>query len=688
MSAAKNPWRALLLAAVIGLPASAPAAKTPSPFAAKEVAEARKLIRENRAECVVVKNGKLHVKRGRGVMPLLEFRDGGNLLKGATVVDKVIGRAAAAVLVASGARAVHGETMSEDGRAFLRRHNIRTSCGKLVPRILNADRSGLCPLEQSVAGIDDPELAVKALRRRIAELKASAKAKPGAAVRPPRRPPGDPAFNALLKKRWKAAGLAPVKRADDATFLRRAYLKLNGRPPAPDEVLAFLGDRSPDKRARLIERLLYSPRFADMMAMRYAQTFRVKSEFPINMWPNAVQLFHAYLRDAAARDLPYDVMVRELLTSNGSNFRKPQVNFLRGHADRSPAGVAKGVMLSLAGVRLEKLPERDRAGVAAFFSRLGRKDTDEWKEEIIFTLPQAARVEARTPDGKSFVIDAPETEPREVFAAWLTAPDNPYFARAFVNRMWFWLMGRGFVEPADDLAAPTAGGVWSIFRSAPSVVRTTPELDALAEAFKKRRYRVRELVRIICGSPAFDADWETVAAEQSRAAELFAVYNVHRLEPEVLVDTLAAVTGTSDRYRSVIPEPFTILPAGTPAVRIADGSISSGALDNFGRSPRDSGALDETRLHITSGQRQWLMNSNILFGRLRKVPRLLFGKRKMDNDRRLDEIYLRILARRPTEKERTLLRNRFRELPKDRRGIFWGDVVWALVNSREFMLYH
>jgi len=656
-----------------------------SPLDTPEAAEARRMIRERRAECVVIRDGKLHVKRGRGVMPLLEFHDGGDrLLKGAAVVDKVIGRAAAAVLISGGARAVYGETMSEDGRAFLRKYGIRTAHGRLVPRILNADRSGLCPLEQSVVGIGDPERAVRALRKRVAELRA--KSKPQA--RKNIREAGDPRFNALLRRRWKEAGLKPVRRAADTEFLRRAMLKLNGRPPTPGEVREFLRDNSPDKRARLIERLIRSPAFADMMAMRYAQTFRVKSEFPINMWPNAVQLFHAYLRAAADRDLPYDVMARELLTSNGSNFRKPQVNFLRGHADRSPEGVAKGVMLALAGVRLEKLSPRDREGVAAFFSRLGRKDTDEWKEEIVFTLPQPARVEGRTPDGKTFAIDAPATEPREVFAAWLTSPDNPYFARAFVNRMWFWLMGRGFVEPADDLALPDPGGVQALFSPRKPAVRTTVELDALAAAFRRNKYRVRSLVRIICNSPAFDAGWETVDAEQTRATELFAAYPLHRLEPEVLVDTLAAVTGAHDRYRSVIPEPFTILPAGTPAVRIADGSISSGVLDNFGRSPRDSGALDETRLGITAGQRQWLMNSNILFGRLRQVPRRTFDRRKPDNRRRLDELYLRILARFPTEEERELVMRRLRELdPKQRYG-FWGDVVWALVNSREFMMYH
>ena len=492
---------------------------------------------------------------------------------------------------------------------------------------------------------------------------------------------GDAAFDTLLTDRWRDAELSPVRPASDAAFLRRARLKITGRLPSPGEVRAFLRDKSPDKRAKLIDRLIASPEFADMMAMRYCQMFRVKSEFPINMWPNAVQLFHAYLRDAAARDLAYDRMARELLTTDGSNFRKPQVNFLRGHADRTPEGVAKGVMLSLAGIRLEKLPEADRKGIAAFFSRLACKSTDEWKEEIVFTLPEPAKTTARTLDGSVHRIDSPRQEPRRVFSNWLLSPKNPYFARAFANRMWFYFMGRGFVEPADDLAEVTPDGKVK--------VRTTVELDALADAFKRKKYSVKALVRIICNSPAFNADWQTDETEQKLAEKYFAVYPLHRLEPEVLVDALATVTGAYDRYRSVIPEPFTILPPGTPAVKIADGSISSGALDNFGRSPRDTGALAETRSHITSAQRQWLLNSNILFNRLQKAPRSIFGRRKLNPDQRIEELYLVILSRYPTRQEKELLRRRVRELTgKQQRWRFWNDVVWALVNTREFMLYH
>ena len=511
------------------------------------------------------------------------------------------------------------------------------------------------------------------IRRKIAALLVSALA---AAVA---YGAGDADFNFALERSWREANLAPVRPASDAAFLRRARLKLTGKLPSPGEIRAFVRSRDPDKRAKLVDRLIASQEFADMMAMRYCQMFRVKSEFPINMWPNAVQLFHAYLRDAAARDLPYDRMARELLTTDGSNFRKPQVNFLRGHADRTPEGIARGVMLSLAGIRLEKLPEAYRKGAAAFFVRLKCKSTDEWKEEIVFTLPAAAETTALTPDGTTYKI-ASNREPRRVFAWWLTSPQNPYFARAFANRMWYFFMGRGFVEPADDLAEITPDGKVK--------VRTTVELDALAEAFRRRRYSVKALVRVICNSPAFNADWKTDEAEQETAGKLFAVYLLHRLEPEVFVDALAAVTGAHDRYRSVIPEPFTILPYGTPAVKIADGSISSGALDNFGRSPRDSGVLAETRLQITSSQRQWLLNSNILFGRLQNTPRRIFGRRKLNTDQRIEELYLVILSRYPTKAEREVLRRRLNAMPAKQRGRFWRDVVWALINTREFMLYH
>ena len=504
------------------------------------------------------------------------------------------------------------------------------------------------------------------------------------AVVPRLRAAGAAELNAFLERRRIERRLPPVPEAPDEMFLRRAYLKLTGAPPSPGAVRAFLRDRSPGKRAALIDRLLNSPEFSELMAMRYCQMFRVKSEFPINLWPNAVQLFHAYLRDAAAADVPYDKLVRDMLTASGSNFRSPGVNLLRAHADRSPAGVARGIALSLMGVRLEKSDRATVDGMAAFFSRIGRKDTDEWKEEVVFTLPEARRVEARTPDGRRFTIDSPAIDPRAVFADWLTARDNPWFARAFANRVWFWLFGSGWVEPADDLGEVKADLPGGEKRLLP---RTTPELDFLAKAFRDGRCGVKGLFRTICNSRAFNADWRVGRGSGDAVYRYFAAYPVHRLEPELAVDALAAVTGVHDSYRSVIPEPFTILPPGTPAVRISDGSISSGTLDNFGRSPRDSGRLDEARCYVTRAQRQWLMNSGVLYGRLRRAARRVV-RRERGDEARIDGIYLLALSRFPEPEERETIRRRLKSVkPRDRERV-WTDVLWALVNTGEFLYHH
>ena len=163
-----------LAAALLFMTASAVAAGPDG----SPAAEARRLILDGKADCVVVTGGEMRTGRGRGVSPLLAFHDrGAGVLRGATVVDKVIGRAAAAILISGGARSVHGLTMSADGKAYLEAHGIAASCDRLVPRILNADRTGLCPLEQAVAGKEKPEEALAALRLKIEELRAAAKRK-------------------------------------------------------------------------------------------------------------------------------------------------------------------------------------------------------------------------------------------------------------------------------------------------------------------------------------------------------------------------------------------------------------------------------------------------------------------------------------------------------------------------------
>lgn len=245
----------------------------------------------------------------------------------------------------------------------------------------------------------------------------------------------------------------------DAVFVRRAYLDVIGTLPTAQEARQFIED--PDigaKRRVLIDRLLERPEFADYWAMRWGDVLRIKAEFPVNLWPNAAQAYHRWVRAAIAANLPYDQFARELLTSSGSNFRVGPVNFYRAIQNRTPEGIAGAVALTFMGARADAWPAERLAGMAAFFSQIGYKPTSEWKEEHVFWDPlggsvapgntapgraavadigqpskpnatdavphAAAPLMAVFPDGTKIALAA-DRDPREVFAEWLIAANNP-----------------------------------------------------------------------------------------------------------------------------------------------------------------------------------------------------------------------------------------------------------------------
>lgn len=498
--------------------------------------------------------------------------------------------------------------------------------------------------------------------------------------------------DSILHEQWAKLNLPKVPSASDAVFIRRAYLTATGRLPSAGAVREFLKDKAPDKRAKLIDRLLNSSEYADMMTMRFADMLRIKSEFPINLWPNAVQAYSGKLRTDIYNDRPYSEMVREMLTASGSNFRVPYANFFRASADRTPEGLAKVTALTFMGLRTEKLPENDRKEFAAFFSRIQYKKTEEWKEEIVYTDPAEAEVTASMPGGASFTIRSPETDPRQVFADLLLAEDNPYFARAFVNRAWFWFFGRGLIDPADDITPEP--GFWTRFQRGfgwdrPPENEVNPELlEYLTDDFRKSGYSMRKLFRKIMNSAAFQASSLVVPEKREEAEKYFAAYPVRRMESEVISDALGSLTGFYGNFSSVIPEPFTFLPPDTRAVQIEDGSISSATLDLFGRPPRDSGQLSERNSGISDSQRLFLMNSGALYDRLNRTASRIARENKGQLKPCADAIYLMVLSRYPTAKEREALQKYLDRLPKNERGRIWSDLIWVLVNSKEFLYYH
>jgi len=448
---------------------------------------------------------------------------------------------------------------------------------------------------------------------------------------------------------WERNGIPAPAEASDAVMVRRLFLGFAGRLPTPKEARDYIASDAPEKRRELIDRLLASDAFADYWAMHWGDVLRVKSEFPINLWPNAVYGYHRRIRKFLADNEPFHHFARALLTAQGSDFRVPEVNFYRATADRSAAGLAAVVFRTFLGGGFDALPEAGRAAWTARFAPVRFKKTKEWKEEIVY-----------------WDWDGSGPDPR------LTAADavlsHPDFARAAVNRAWSWLLGRGLL--------PENAGEQPV----------NPELlDALAAGFERSGYDFRALCRSIADSAAFRA---APFGENASAELRFAAFPVRRLDAEVLDDAVGDLSGISSRYTSVIPEPFTFLPPEQRSVALADGSITSSFLILFGRPARDSGLLAERNNSVTAAQRLQLFNSGELYRKLGRVVQREELK-KLPFPKKVEELYWLFYSRPPTAEEARILRSFFDRIPPGKaKWEFPRDVCWILLNSREFLYQH
>ncbi len=480
----------------------------------------------------------------------------------------------------------------------------------------------------------------------------------------------------LVFARLKEAGIQPAALCSDEVFLRRVYLDVIGTLPTPAEARDFLKSQDPDKRAKLIDQLLERDEYADYWAMRWGDLLRVKSEFPINLWPNAVQAYHRWIRTALKENLSYDRFVRELLTTSGSNFRVPQVNFYRAVQGREPASLAKAVALAFMGDRMNSWPQDRKTGMAAFFGRLGYKGTAEWKEEIIFfDVGRRGPDSARLPDGSLAKLPV-DRDPREVFADWLVTADNPWFARCAVNRIWFWLMGRGIIDEPDDIR--------------PDNLPTHPKvLTFLEKEFVAAKYDVKHVYRLILNSNTYQLS-SIPRSRDPRAESWFACYSQRRLDAEVLIDALCQITDTTEEYSSSIPEPFTWIPSDKRSTALPDGSITSSFLEMFGRPPRDTGMAAERNNAPTADQVLHLLNSSHVRKKIESSGkfRQLRQTAAREPDKALTELYLMILSRTPTPEELAVIK-KYVETSRSQRGFdMVNDVAWALINSPEFLYRH
>jgi hypothetical protein len=483
-----------------------------------------------------------------------------------------------------------------------------------------------------------------------------------------------------MAAKWKELGLVPSDLCNDGEFLRRATLDLCGRLPTVAEVRAFLQDATPDKRSKLVDRLLDDKDYAAYFALRWGSILRNSQ---LAGAEQAAYAFHEWLRDMIARNRPYDEFVRGIVAASGEWPEAPAVNwFWQMRDDQLHQPVADTAQVFL-GLRLqcakchhhpyERWSQDDYYGLAGFFARLGRKSFGEPPPYYASRTRTTGELNPRT--GKPVepklldgpVLDVPpEEDPRQKLVDWMARPDNPFFARALCNRMWGHLMGRGLVDPVDDMRATNP----------PS----NPELlDDLARDFVDHHFDVKHLLRTICNSRTYQLSAVPNAVNE-HDRQNHARYYAKRLIAEVLLDAIDQVCETRTQFFKMSRR--------ARAVDLPHEGFGSYLLDVFDRPPRSSPCECARSSGASLQQVLHLANSNELDDKAAsdkgRVARL--AKEKVAPETAVEELYLAAFARMPADDERALAVAHVRQAKDPRRGL--EDIVWALLNSREFLFNH
>ena len=472
-------------------------------------------------------------------------------------------------------------------------------------------------------------------------------------------------------------GIEPSRACSDGVFIRRVFLDVIGTLPSAKEVIYFTNSSDPEKRGKLIDVLLARDEFTDYWTLKWCDLLRVKSEFPVNLWPNGVQAYHRWIRDAVKENRRYDVFARQLLTSSGSNFRQPAVNFYRAVQGTDPDAMAEMVALTFMGVRTEHWSDNNRSELAAFFSRVAFKKTVEWKEVIVYLNPESqGPLKAVFPDRKKVTIPAGD-DPRKVFADWLITERNPWFTRSVSNRVWYWLMGRGIIHEPDDIR--------------PNNPSSNPALlEYLQDELVESEYDLKHLFRLILNSQTYQRSC-IPRSDHPYAAAYFAHYSMRRLDAEVLLDALNGFGNSHEKYWSPIPEPFTFIPEDHRTITLADGSITSQFLEMFGRPSRDKGYESERETKPTEFQRLYMLNSTEMHTRIAKSPALrqIINRFRNDPKAAIRRVYITLLSRSPTDQELAVALAYFEKGGK-KLGTSEAlkDLAWALLNTKEFLYKH
>lgn len=491
------------------------------------------------------------------------------------------------------------------------------------------------------------------------------------------RPPENNFIDKLVWDKLERLGIEPSELADDATFLRRVFLDTIGTLPTSVEARRFIADTSKNKREKLIDQLLNRDEYVDYSTMRWLDILRADQ---LKISPQGTVAMQRWLQRQFKENRPFDQFAQDLLTVQGNTSAEGPGSFYK--ILNKPELAARSISQLMLGVRIEcaqchhhpseRWSQADYVGLAGFFTGLKLKKLPNGEQAVVslggkdLPHPRSGELIPARALGSESANFENVVDRRRVLADWMTADDNPFFAKAITNRIWSHYLGRGLVEPIDDMRATNPA-------------TNEPLMDALAEHFRKSRYDIKDFTRTLLNSRVYQLSSATKPSNKSDIQN-FSHAAFKSLPAEVLLDAICQSTGVAEKYNG--------WPEGYRAIQIWDNRMPSYFFRIFGRPVRASVCECERSNQPSISQAMHLMNSPEIAAKISHrhgtAQRLSLS---LSPSEMIDELYLSTLSRFPIKKEKDLMLQAFNEL-KDNRRSAAEDVLWALLNSKEFVFNH
>ncbi len=489
----------------------------------------------------------------------------------------------------------------------------------------------------------------------------------------------------LVHKKLQDLRLVPSGLCDDPTFARRAYIDINGVLPTSEQVEEFVNDKDASKREKLVDRLIARHEFVDVWALKWSELLQIATNQQRQMYYKSVISYYSWIKEQLDNNLPLNEIAARLLSANGSNFEYPAANFFLTEPD--PLKHAEDTAQAFFGIRIQcaqchnhpfdRWTMEDYRGFVSFFTQVGRKNGEDPRERVVYNSRAG---EAKHPVGDVVVPpkflggEAPQgkdADRRQLLADWVRSKDNPWFAKHMANLVWAQYIGRGIVEPVDDVRISNPA--------------SNPELlQALADKLVSYNFDLRKIVRDVCTSRTYQ-----LSTRPNETNELdtrnFSHGTIRRMRAEVMYDCISQVTESPTKHKG--------LPIGARSVEMADGKSSNYFLTTFGRSTREA-VCSREEVAPTLSQALHLLNGDTIEGKIaggQVVEKLLKDGKNADDI--IVELFVRCFARKPTNDEITKLKSKLPAPTADNKPapetkLVLQDVFWALMNSKEFLFNH